>query len=226
MNTLKKLIAFDVDGTLLDNSNQFVEAYERMLPRFNEATGLSVPRVREGAIGAAGLPPLGIFTHLMPGVDLRHCQLMLDLFMEELENAIRQSSPMFEGVYPTLQRLHEAGYVLAVASNGVRSYIETVIHHFDIAKYFSLPVLVVENEIHDKNELLAAYIDRIQPDFTVMVGDRYTDKEAARSCSAPFIGCAFGHADISELQGEPHIVSHFNEIYDMILRIEREQGVE
>jgi len=227
LNSLKKLIAFDVDGTLLDNSELFVAAYRRMVPKFNEKTGLSVPLRRDPIMGVVGLPPVEIFTGLMPEVDMRFCDLMLRLFMDELEYGIRNgATSLYEGVQSSLERLYAEGYTLAVASNGVRSYIETVINHFDIARAFSLPVIVVEGVIKNKDDILAAYIDRIRPDFTVMVGDRYTDREAARSCSAPFIACAFGHGDHSEIHGEHHVVSAFDEVYDMIKRIEREHGVE
>ncbi len=224
---IKKLIAFDIDGTLLDNATQFVDACKRMFPRFNEKTGMSLRADEHRIIGAAGLPPQEIFTHIMPGVDMEYCTLMLSLFMEELEAGLRSgAAELFADVSRTLKRLHAGGYALVIASNGVRSYIETVLNHFDIAQYFSLPVIVVENDIKTKNDILAAYIVRENPDFTIMVGDRYTDKLAARACSAPFIACAFGHADISEIQGEHHVVSDFSQIYDMILRIERELGFE
>lgn len=226
MDRQTKLIAFDVDGTLLDNSGLFIEAYRRLVPKFNEKTGNNIVFTEKNITGVLGLPPVEIFTGLMPGVDMKHCNLMLRMFMDELEGAVSDGgTELFDGVKPVIERLHNEGYVLAAASNGVRSYIETVLGHFGLMPMFSLPVIVVEEEIRNKNEILSSYIERINPRLTVMVGDRYTDREAAGSCGVSFIGCSFGHADISELEGERHIVSDFYQIYDMIKKIEHEQGV-
>jgi phosphoglycolate phosphatase len=131
----------------------------------------------------------------------------------------RRDGVLFSGVATTLSALREAGYVLAVASNGRRRYIETVLATYDIARNFR--ELISADEVGNKTALLRAYLERIPalPDNTVMVGDRASDVEAAVTNRCRFVGCDYGHGYVDEIASAGPMVSRFDELPGVIATI-------
>ncbi|MDA3901008.1 MAG: HAD hydrolase-like protein [Spirochaetes bacterium] len=216
------LIAFDMDGTIFDNSDILVESYRKTVDDFNSETGLAVAVPSDEKIfSVIGLPPLGIFQELMPGVDTKFCDLMIRLFNRSLISGISDGGgSIYPGVEELLDKLVTDNYRLVMASNGALNYIEKILEFYNLKKYFLSPVIVVdEQKIHNKNELVTTYLDNSEYEMAIMVGDRVSDRDAARANGIPFIGCSYGHAGISEVEAEKYVAHSVSEIYQLVLSI-------
>lgn len=215
-----KVIAFDMDGTLFDNSDILIDSYRKTVIDFTKETGImgiNFPSDEE-IFSVIGLPPLGIFKGLMPEVDESFCSLMLRIFNRNLISGIESGGgTLYPGVKKVLNTLYSDRYRLIMASNGALDYINAILRIHGIGKYFYEPVKVVdEKKIHNKNELVRSYLSEIKYNVAIMVGDRETDRDAAFSNGIPFIGCSYGHAGNSEVEGERYVAHNVKEIMTLV----------
>jgi len=216
-------IAFDIDGTIYDSSEIIVDAYHRGIRNYMEKhgnPGISIPGYRE-LVGVVGIPVEEIFTTLFPGLG-REAQreiggLCNDAFVEIIGKG---GGRVFGHVHSTMESLSRTGYVMLAASNGRKEYVEIILRSFDLMKYFSPPFIYTGPGIPDKVAIVARYKEKVSGDnLLIMIGDRYTDRDAALKNKIPFIGCAFGHAGESEIAGSRWIVRGFDEIPGVIAKV-------
>ena len=218
-----KVIAFDMDGTLFDNSDILIDSYRKTVIDFKKESGIKdvkFPSDKE-IFNVIGLPPLGIFKGLMPEVDESFCSLMLKIFNRNLVLGIESGGgKLYPGVKQVLSTLYSDRYRLIMASNGAFNYIEAIFRTHEIGKYFYEPIKVVDEVvIHDKSELVKSYLSEIKYSAAIMVGDRETDRDAAISNSIPFIGCSYGHAGNSEIEREQYVAHNAQDILKLVSEI-------
>jgi phosphoglycolate phosphatase-like HAD superfamily hydrolase len=130
---------------------------------------------------------------------------------------------LIEGVHKTLEKLFKEGYTIITASNGRLEYIEAILSATGISKYVSLPIITIDGIIKTKSGIVKYYKDNIANDhLLIMIGDRTSDRVAAADNGIPFIGCNFGHGGEGELAGTRWIAGAFEDVYDIIKKIEAE----
>jgi phosphoglycolate phosphatase len=216
------LIAFDLDGVLYSSEPFLGEAYRESIVSVNAQRPGSFPRVpspRE-ILDHVGWPVPVILERLFAAVD----RAAVDLLSAETLRVIcahvaRGDGRLFPGVAETLQRLRAAGFQLAVASNGRRQYVDSVLLATDLTRYF-IELVTVDGggAIREKADVLRAYLARLglTPAHLVMVGDRASDVEAAARVGCRFIGCDYGHGYRREIDGAGPVVSAFDQLPDCI----------
>ena len=215
------LIAFDLDGVLYSSEPFLGEAYREAIARVNARRPGSfarVPTTRE-VLDHVGWPVSMIIARLFPDSD----PVALDLLYAETRHTIgtrvaRGDGILFPGVPETLASLRTAGYRLAVASNGRRQYVVTVLDANRIAEYFEALIAADDLPARDKGEILRAYLERhgLTPAEIVLVGDRSSDVEAAAAVGCPFVGCDYGHGYRHEIEGHGPLVSSFAELRSLL----------
>jgi phosphoglycolate phosphatase len=217
-------LAFDIDGTLFDCSDIIVDAFQKGIALFNENNKkkVQIPS-KEKIISVLGIPTDTIYQNLFPDLNPSNQQKMNELCSNTLIDMINQGAgSLYEHVYSTLERLYNEDYVIYVASNGKLRYIESILNSNDIMKFFKKPIVVLNSNIATKSDIVSYYKTNIKKnDLLVMIGDRSTDRLAAEENNIPFIGCAFGHAGFSELEGVKWTATDFKKIYDAVKDIER-----
>jgi phosphoglycolate phosphatase len=221
---VQALIAFDLDGVLYSSEPFLGEAYREAIANVNVRRPNSFPRVpttRE-ILDHVGWPVPVILARLFPDIDATAVDL---LYAETLEvicaHVARGEGILFPGVAATLAALQQSGLLLAVASNGRRRYIETVLSTYGIARHFLELITVDSGAVEDKAGVLRAYLQayRLGPEQLVMVGDRSSDVEAAAAVGCHFIGCDYGHGYRDEIKGAGPIVSAFDQLPAVIATI-------
>jgi phosphoglycolate phosphatase len=221
---MRALIAFDLDGVIYSSEPFLGEAYREAIANVNAQRPNAFPRVpstRE-ILDHVGWPVPVILARLFPNID----RAAVDLLYAETLTVIfakvaRGEGILFSGVAETLARLQASGFLLAVASNGRRRYVETVLSSNGIARHFTDLITVESGPINDKAQILHAYVERhgLTPQQIVMVGDRASDVEAAAAVGCHFIGCDYGHGYRSEIESAGPVVSAFGELPDAIAAI-------
>lgn len=213
-------LAFDIDGTVYDVADIAVPCFEEGITlyiRQSASCRLKVPS-REAIVNTLGLPMNEIFLKLFPALADRERHQLMENCTGSLVSGIRRGGGyIFDDVAPTLDLLCSWGHKCLVASNGRLEYVMAILETWDLLKYFSLPMVFPGEGIPDKTALVRRYMEIIGSGETlVMIGDRYTDRNAAEANGIPFIGCAFGHAGNQELEGADFIVRSFSGIPEAV----------
>ena len=218
-----KYIAFDIDGTIFDCSDIIVEAFQNGIMLFNKYSPkkIDIPSI-ERIISVLGQPTELIFQILFPELTEQEYQKINDLCTKSLTETISKGGGrLFNDVHASLERLQMDGYVLLIASNGRIEYIEAILNANNLMNFFSMPIIVIDNIIKNKTDIIRRYIrDISRNSLFIMIGDRSSDRIAADENNIHFIGCDFGHAEKSELHGSKWIAHEFSEIYELIKQIE------
>jgi len=218
------VLAFDIDGTIYDAGNILFSAFEKGIASFikkSHHNELTIPD-HDAIMAVVGIPIGEIFTILFPSLTTEEKLQLNNLCTDYLVEAIEaKEGIIFSDVAEILKQLYEGGHKIHVASNGRKEYIEAILQTYDLMKYFSSPFVYLNDQIDDKTAIVSTYIDTFGDDIVIMVGDRFTDREAAEKNNIPFIACEFGHG-ADELEGCRYIVKSFSEIPEMIKKIEGE----
>jgi phosphoglycolate phosphatase len=216
------LIAFDLDGVLYSSEPFLGEAYREAIANVNARRPGSFPRVPETReiLDHVGWPVPVILARLFPAVDPVALELLLvETLLVIGRRVARGEGVLFPGVSDTLAHLQRVGLTLAIASNGRRHYVETVLATYGLARHFIKLVCVDGSDrIGSKADILRAYLarERRVPAALVMVGDRASDVEAAQTVGCHFVGCDYGHGYREEIAGAGPVVASFDALPDVI----------
>ena len=210
MNSVPRLLVFDLDGTLIDSRVDLCNSVNAMLSRYGK------PSLAEATI--AGYIGDGALTLVRRA--LAHAHLIADepdphddvFVMEALVWFIgfyRVHKLDFTYVYPgvmealrTIRKRHP-NLPMAVLTNKPVDPSRAICDHFDLTRFFfanyggnSFPSKKPDPEglLRILAEASAAAPDAppIEPAQTVMIGDSHIDVETARACGARSLGCSFG----------------------------------
>lgn len=216
------LVAFDLDGVLYSSEPFLGDAYREAIANVNRARPgafARVPSTRE-ILDHIGWPVPVILQRLFPQVD---AEAMRRLHVETLAVICRRVAAGEGVVYPdvdtTLHALRSDGYQLAVASNGRTQYVETVLATYRLADLFI--ARVTADMVGDKTSVLRFYCYRlgVAAEAVVMVGDRASDVEAARTIGCHFIGCDYGHGYRHEIEAAGPLVGRFADLRPTVRRL-------
>ena len=129
---------------------------------------------------------------------------------------------VYEGIPELLSDLYERKKYLIVASSKPTVFVETVLKHFDLYRYFKV---VVGSELNgervDKAEVIeyalqkAGITDKAK---ALMIGDREHDIIGARKNGIATVGVTYGYGGFEELQvsGADVIVESVKELEELL----------
>jgi len=220
----KVYLAFDIDGTIYKADQIVFPAFQEGIKKFIETRNLQLQEPSsENIIKLLGLPVKEIFKKLFPTLNRKDQSLLAESCNNSLADQIYQKKgQLIDDVPNTLELLYKKNYTLLAASNGKPQYILSILKSFDLIQYFSEPILFLNEKIKDKNELIKTYKNELTANnLLIMIGDRFTDKEAALNNKIPFIGCNFGYDQNNEIAGSKWIVNRFKEIPNAIKAVEK-----
>lgn len=190
-----KAIFFDLDGTLTNPEEGILNSIEYA------ANYYGVPTVRENLKKYIGPPLVDTFKELLGGDE--------KLAMEAVEKYREYFAPkgLYENrIYPnvpqTLKKLKESGYVLCTASSKPQLFVDTILEHFDIKKYFDYVGGATMDETISKKEDVINFVLKetgFEPKEVLMVGDRMYDLAGAKEFGMDAVGVLYGFGSRQEL---------------------------
>ncbi len=196
-----KYILFDLDGTLTDPKEGITKSVQYALKSFGiEEEDLDK---LEPFIG----PPLKDSFMEFYGFDDAQAEAAVEKYREYFQDTGIFQNEVYTAIPQLLAGLQKRGKHLAVASSKPTVFVERILEHFDLRKYFEV---VVGSELDgtrvQKEAVIRATLrqlvgdKRVERDDVVMVGDRKFDIEAGRYCSLTTMGVTYGYGTTEELK--------------------------
>ena len=215
---MKKLVIFDLDGTLLNTIADLATATNQALahfgypthevPAYNYFVGNGINKLFERALPEKERNEeniLKIRSRFVPYYDQHNADL---------------STP-YPGIPELLTALQEKGIAIAVASNKYQAATEKLIKHYFPTIRFTAVLgqregIPVKPDPTIIPEILS--LSRIKKEDTLYVGDSNVDMQTAHNAQVEVAGVAWGFRPVSELEAfhPDHIVHKAEEIVQLI----------
>ncbi|MCR4616844.1 MAG: HAD hydrolase-like protein [Lachnospiraceae bacterium] len=198
--TYKKYILFDLDGTLTDPKVGICTSVQYALKSF----GIDEPDidVLEPFIG----PPLIDSFMEFYGFSEEDAKKAVEKYRERFSTVGLFENKVYKGIAHMLKRLKRNGFHLAVASSKPTVFVEKILEHFHLRKYFEVVVgSNLDGTRTDKNEVIDEALrqlfkgNRINKDLIYMVGDRKFDVLGAKKQNIESVAVLYGYGDYEEL---------------------------
>lgn len=183
---------FDLDGTLHRTEAALVPAIQMAM------ADLGLSPASPEAINALYGEPLEEFCRVLLGNGGRSCENFRLGIRKHQKVTLPATGALYSGTREMLQELRNMGFDLAVCSNAGLDYIRLVTGSLGIEDFFG--IMVGQDGNASKTDRVGDIIQRTGNGFTVMVGDRYHDIQAARENGIPSIGCLFGYGGAEEME--------------------------
>lgn len=210
MNFSYSLVAFDLDGTLVDSASDIAESVNRTLEEW------SLPRVQEPVIrGWIGEGARMLLQHA-----LRHAGSALDVdaVFPSLEvhygDCLLLDPRVYPGVRETLDMLRQANVRLAVCTNKPQRFIRPLLQALALEDYFEC--IVGGDTLAERKPSAMPLLHLVEhfglsPAQCLMVGDSETDVLTAQAADVPMALVTYGY-----LRGfDPHSVAEARIIDDL-----------
>lgn len=218
---MKKYLLFDLDGTLTDPKIGICTCVQYALASF----GIEEPDLDrlEPFIG----PPLKeSFLNFYQMSD-EQADAAVEKYRERFRDTGIFENRIYDGIPQMLQALNSRGMFLAVASSKPTVFVERILEHFHIRKYFKV---VVGSELDgarsSKDEVVEEALRQLFEDKPMergkvyMIGDRRYDIEGAKAAGVDSVGVTYGYGDMEELREAKadYIVRSVEELQRFLLR--------
>lgn len=213
---MKKLVIFDLDGTLLNTIADLGEACnyalrqlgysEHALSTYNYMVGNGVRKLVERA---------------EPDADAETVERLLAIFREYYDQHSTDNTRPYPGIPELLRTLTDKGVAVAVASNKYQSAVEHIISYF----FPDIPFVALAGQVDmrpvkpDPSIVFAILNEHPTPKAEVLyVGDSGVDMETARRACVESVGVSWGFRPVSELRKTyaDHIVMNPSEILEIV----------
>lgn len=215
---MKKLIIFDLDGTLLDTIADLGTACNHAL----ESKGY-----RRHPLAAypymVGNGVRKLIERAQPDASPEEVEELLGIFRQYYDEHCTDYTKPYPGIPELLAELHSRGIAIAVASNKYESASRRIVTHF----FPDIPFVAILGQVDDRpvkpdpsidfQVLLSHPTPKAQ---TMHVGDSAVDIETARRACIDSVGVTWGFRPITELRKAcaDHIVSTPDDILKLALK--------
>lgn len=209
-------IFFDLDGTLTDPGIGITNSVAYALKKWNiEVADRSELYCFIG-------PPLVDSFMKYYGFSEEDANKAVEYYREYFSVTGLYENTIFDGTVKLLADLKAAGKKIVLATSKPQNFAETILNHFDIAKYFDAVAGATMDGTRSKKTDVILYalelcqiVDKSQ---VVMVGDREHDINGANNAGLDSIGVLCGYGDREELEtaGATYIVAKIEDVWELV----------
>lgn len=196
---MKKIILFDLDGTLTESGEGIIKSVQYALEKMKHMEEDSEKlRVFIG-------PPLIEQFMNYAGFNQEEAEEAVVFYRKRYAvKGIFENRP-YDGIQEMLEELKEKGYILVVASSKPENYVNRILEHFQMSSFFDEVVgATMDEKRTNKADVIHEAIRRLHVDPTqeelLMVGDKEHDILGARACGIPCAAVSYGYGTMQELE--------------------------
>lgn len=182
-------IIFDLDGTLINTWDLYIEAYRMMVQPYVRKT-LTAQDIKS----SKPTPELHFIERVVPEQDREHAFRRFITHYGNLYDSL--AGGMYEGVSPLLERLRQSGYSLGIFTGKSRSAWEITARKEDLGHF---DVVITDNDVeyHKPHaEGLRKAVGRLGLNHSAVlyVGDNLMDYHTARDGGTQFAAALWSKA--------------------------------
>ncbi|MBF0132629.1 MAG: HAD-IA family hydrolase [Magnetococcales bacterium] len=194
------LVIFDCDGTLMDS----LDGIWRGVNRAVRSQGMHRPFSHAEVATIVGLSLPNAFAHLLPDAGEETWEALTVAYKQQFRKLASEGvpePPLFPGVLTTLQCLHDAGLVLAVATGKSMAGLSRSLGAYDLEKYFSFYQTAdsAPSKPHPGMVIQILADSGLSASRTLMVGDTDFDMIMGRNAGVFTCAVTFGCHDRERL---------------------------
>ena len=217
---MKKIIIFDLDGTLLDTLPDLHKAVNFALSKFN-MPNRTIEQVRKD-IGN-GVEAL-IERSVLGGNSNENYEKTLEMFKKYYQQNYDKLTLPYDGMLDTLNALKDVGYTLAVATNKIQEVATILIERF----YPGLFSYIQGDDHIVKKKPQTDMIDVILKHFnltkeeTLYIGDTNVDEETSINAGIDYYLVTYGYRTIEEIKNScisTNLIKNPKDLLEKILSI-------
>ena len=190
----KKLIIFDMDGTLVNSSLTIANAinYVRKNLGFEAMEQESILRM----VNDHTLNPAKTFYHA-EAFDSDHERWFSEYYSKNHENEL----VLYEGIKEMLKSLKEEGHTLAVATNAYRGSTIESLTHLDVYDLFD--AIACYDDVKKGKpypDMLHKILEELNysNEMSIFIGDGSRDEMASKNANIPYVMVDWGFTDHSK----------------------------
>jgi phosphoglycolate phosphatase len=189
----KRVLVFDLDGTLIDSLGDLNQAANRLL-RELDRPGLTPDEMRPMVgDGVAKLIERVLAARPGPAIAL---DAALDRFVALYEAAPAEATRAYPEVPETLTALRDAGFRLAVCTNKPEKLTRLILDRLGLARYFELVVGGDTLPFRKPDPRLLSHVTialGVPIDQAMMIGDSEVDAATAEAAGMAFVLMTYGY---------------------------------
>lgn len=209
----RRLVIFDIDGTLIDAWGFWTKAYRQM---FNQAFGVDIENFRDNYTPGDSIPQTMVSNLLAHGLSMEEIEPKLKLAEAAMVNALGTASPqdvrVLPGVVELLDALRNDGVTLAVVTGNTVAGGSSLLRAAGLIDYFAF---LVGSECGSREDKLKEAISRAgkrdsvgyKPGGTYYLDDSLASIPVSRKLGVHPIAVATGETPYNELvsHGAEHV---------------------
>ncbi|MFC2057627.1 phosphoglycolate phosphatase [Campylobacterota bacterium] len=219
----KKVILFDLDGTLINSGPDLALAVNHMLQILNRETFSE--DIIDGWVGNGAQMlvqrALSGQREIDENLDADLCSEALDIFLAFYAQNLCVATVTYSNVPTTLTRLKEAGYRLSIITNKPFAFVGPILESLTLSGLFEL---ILGGDSLDKKKpdplplLHACEKMNVSVEECMMVGDSKNDILAANTAGMQSVGVTYGYnygEDIG-VYNPTVIIDDFSELLELL----------
>lgn len=219
----KKVILFDLDGTLINSAPDLAVAVNHMLQKLNrntfseEAIDMWVGNGAQILVRRALSGQSVIDENLDPSLVENALKIFLDFYGKNLCNA----TVAYPNVFDTLLSLKDKNYRLAIVTNKPFAFVEPILEGLGLSDLFELILggdSLAEKKPSSAPLLYVCNTLEVEVKACVMVGDSKNDMLAANACGMQSVGVAYGYnyGEKIDVYAPTVVINDFAELLEVL----------
>ncbi|AEV67631.1 HAD-IA family hydrolase [Acetivibrio clariflavus] len=194
----KKIILFDLDGTITESGEGIVNSIEYALKAFGITDYNRADLFRH-----LGPPIIEIFKNEFGFDDLKALEAV-EKFREYFREIGIYENKLYDGIESLLKSISDSGRKIVLATSKAEVFAVRILEYFNIINYFDV---VGGSELDGsrirKGDVIRYALNKagiVDLDSAVMVGDRKEDILGAKEAGIDSIGVLYGYGSFEELK--------------------------
>lgn len=206
----KKVILFDLDGTLTDSGEGITNCARLALEHFG---------IQSGSLRHFVGPPLRE-SFLKAGVPEDKVEEAITIYRSRYNTIGKYENTPYPGIRRLLETLKAQEHQLFVATSKPETVSVDILQKFDLYRYFELVCGATFDRSRDTKASVIAYLleKAGRCDHIIMVGDTAYDVIGAAAHGIPTIGVSWGYGNVDEMKvaGAMAIADTAEELLDLL----------